>query len=90
MTTPKVTRVELIKPIVVKLLNPLHVAFEFKISRNRLKELREMGSFPEPDYLRPIGEGGAKVPYWKRETVSQFLIDYPEEDNRRSYHYALE
>jgi hypothetical protein len=68
------------------MLTPTHIAFEFKIKRERLKELRGVGSFPEPDHLRPVSDTEITVPYWRRETVAKFLEEHPEEDNRRDYH----
>lgn len=73
------------KPVRITMLSPTHLAFEFKISKERLHELRVEGSFPEPDLLRPLGDASCTVPYWKRETVSKFLKSHPEEGNQRSF-----
>ena len=64
------------KPVQVTMLTPTHIAFEFKIKKGRLKELRAEGIFPEPDYLRPVCGGSIHVPYWKRETVAEFITSY--------------
>lgn len=77
------------KPVQVIMLSPLHIAFRFKIKKERLKELRRTDSFPEPDHSRKIAETMLTVPYWRHETVAKFLESHPEEDNRRDYHNVL-
>jgi len=55
------------------LLNFLAILYNFKITKERLEELKDDADFPDPDGLFQIANKAAHVPYWKRETIAAFL-----------------